>query len=127
MRILGPFNSGVGAGGAGVATNNATTTTQVVGRIAGIYVRYNDSCPATTDVVIKTVGTSPAIPSQTILTLTDANTDGFFMPRITPQDMTGADLIALTVLEPITIADFVNVTMAQADDACSVDVWLLLE
>jgi len=127
MRILGPINSGVGAGGAGVATNNATTTTQVVGCIAGIYVRYNDSCPATTDVTVKTVGTSPAIPSQTILTLTDANTPGLFLPRITPQDTAGADLIALTILEPITIADFVNVTMAQADDACSVDVWFLLE
>ena len=127
MRILGPINSGVGAGGAGVATNNATTTTQVVGCIAGIYVRYNDSCPGTTDVVISTVGASPAIPSQTLLTLTDNATAGLFLPRVTPQDAAGADLVALTILEPITISDFVKVTMAQADDACSVDVWLLLE
>jgi len=127
MRLLGPINSGIGAGGAGVATNNATTSTQVTGSIAGVYVRYNASCPATTDVIVKTVGASPAIPSQTFLTLTDKNTDGLFLPRITPQDTDGADLVGLTVLEPIAISDFVNVSMAQADDACSVDVWLLVE
>jgi len=127
MRLFGPINSGVGAGGAGVATNNATTTTQVVGRVAGVYVRYNHSCPNTTDVVIKTVGASPAIPSQTFLTLTNKNTDGLFMPRVTPQDADGVDLAALTVLEPVAISDFVNVTMTGANNADSVDVWFLLE
>jgi hypothetical protein len=127
MRILGPINSGVGAGGAGAATNNATTNARVDGRVVGVYVRYNHSCPNTTDVIVKTVGTSPAIPTQTFLTLANKNTDGLFMPRVIPHGTTGVALDALTIAEPVAISDFVNVSMAQANDADSVDVWLLVE
>lgn len=127
MRLLGPFNSGVGAGGAGAATNNYTTTTFIVGKVMGVYVRYNDAPPNTTDVIIKTVGTSPAIPTQTFLTLTNKNTDGLFMPRTIPQDTVGANLAALTVAEPVVIADKVNVSIAQANDGDSVDIWMLIE
>jgi hypothetical protein len=127
MRLLGPFNSGVGAGGAGAATNNYTTTTRVNGKVMGVYVRYNDAPPNTTDVIVKTVGTSPSIPTQTFLTLTNKNTDGLFMPRAIPQDTVGANLAALTVAEPVAIYDYVNVLIKEANDGDSVDVWLLLQ
>jgi len=127
MRLLGPINSGIGAGGNNAATNNYTTTFQVVGRVAGIYVRYNHTCPAGTDVTVSTVGTSPAIPTQTLLSLVNANTDGLFLPRVLADDIVGAELSDLTSAEPIAISDFVKVLIAQANNGDSVDVWLLLE
>jgi hypothetical protein len=127
MKLFGPINSGIAAGGAGVAGNNATTAQIVRGNVIGIYVRYNDACPATTDVIIKTVGTTPAMPTQTLLTLTNKNTSGLFLPRALPQDTSGANLAALTIAEPNPVFDNINVAVAQANDADSIDVWLFLE
>ena len=68
MKLLGPINTGVAAGGAGVATNNRTTTTKIEGLLIGVYVKYNDSPPAgTTDILVKTVGTSPDAPTSCVL------------------------------------------------------------
>ena len=129
MRLLGPVNSGaaVQTAGAGTGMANTSTSTRVDGRVAGIYVRYNDSCPNTTDVVIKTVGTSPAVPSKTFLTLTNKNADSLFMPRLVPQGVDGANLAALTACEPVAIFDYVNISIDGANTADSVDVWFLLE
>lgn len=126
MRIYGPFNSGTAAGADGVATANATTTTVITGRVIGLYVRYNDDPPAgTTDVTIATAGNSA--PALTLLTLTNAATSKWLWPRLTPQGVTGADLAALTVLEPAAISDNVKVTIAQANAGDSVDLWLLVD
>ena len=125
MDLFGPFNSGVTAGGAGVSTNNADTTVRLKGRMLGAYVRYNDTPPATTDVIIKTKGT--AAPSITFLTLTDKNTSGWFFPRIVPHDLVGVALAALAIAEPIPFDDFVNISIAQANDGDSIDVWLLVD
>jgi hypothetical protein len=127
MRLYGPINSGVGAGGAGVATNSATSTTPIAGKVLGAYVRYNHSCPATTDVTLSTLGDDPAIPTQTLLALTDANTDGLFLPRVIPQGTDGVDLAALTIAEPIAIVDFMVLEIAGANNGDSADVWLYLE
>lgn len=127
MRIAGPISSGIGAGGAGAATNNNSTSTVINGRVIGMYVRYNDAPPNTTDVIVKTVGTAPAMPSVTLLTLTSKNTSGLFMPRLIPHDALGVALAALTTGEPIPVFDNINVSIAEANDGDSVDVWLLLE
>lgn len=131
MRLYGPINSGAAAGSAGAATANSTTSTPIHGRPIGVYVRYNDSPPAgTTDVTVKTQGTSPAAPSLTFLTLTNAATDGYFYPRTIVHDLAGA---AVTLdgtneaYEPVAIADKVTVTIAGADAADSVDVWLFVQ
>ncbi len=130
MKYWGPLNSGVAAGGAGVATNNATSTVVLAGRVLAIYVRYNDNPPAgTTDVTIETAGTDGP-PSLTILTLTDAATDGYFYPRHQVHTEAGAGITydgANEVYEPVPIHDKVKVTIAQADNSDSVDVWFLLE
>ena len=128
MNVYGPINSGVAAGGAGVATNNANSTHVITGRVVGIYLRYNDAPPAaTTDVIIKTLGTDPSIPTYTLLTRTDSATDGLYLVRATPCGVTGVALAALTVLEPWPVADFVNVLIQQANNGDSVDAWLLIE
>ena len=126
MNLVGPINTGVAAGGAGTATANASTTQMVSGRVAGIYVRYNDSPPAgTTDVTVKTVGTSPAAPSYNFLVLTNAATDGWFYPQAQIHDTSGAAIAG--EYTPLLVHDYINVTVAQANNGDSVDVWLLVD
>lgn len=126
MSIHGPFNSGVAAGGAGVATANASTTVPLCGFVVRVYVKYNDAPPAaTTDVVIATLGTSPRPPAQTILSVANAATDGWFFPQALIHVNTTGAAVAATY-DWIAIDDFVNVNIAQADNGDSVDVWLLL-
>lgn len=125
--IFGPINSGLTTGGAGASASNASSNVRVNGKVNAIYVRYNDAPPATTDVIIKTVGTTPAIPTLTLLTLTDKNTSGLFRPRAVPHDTVGVALAALTIAEPYSIYDYVNVAVAGANDGDSVDVWIVLE
>jgi hypothetical protein len=123
MSVYGPFNSGAAVGGAGVATVNSTTGSPVDGIIYGVCVKYNDACPATTDVVIATSGS--AAPAFTLLTLTDKNTDGWFWPRITTQNLLGVD-VANTNSDFPMISDNVKVTVTGANAGDSVDVWLLV-
>ena len=127
MRSIGPLNSGAAVGTDGEATANTDSPVIISGRVVGVGVRYNDSPPATTDMVLKTKGTDPRVPTYTLLTLTNGCTDGFYMPRKTPQGVTGVDLAALTVLEPFPVDDYVNVLIDDANADDSVDVWLLLE
>lgn len=127
MRLAGPFNSGVAVGADGAATNNFSTDAVLQGVLLGAYVKYNDTPPNTTDVVIKTLGTeNGAPPSLTLLTLTNKNTDGYFYPRITPDDTSGVDLSALTILEPAPFSGKINISIAGANAGDSVDVWLFI-
>lgn len=128
MNLVGPLNSGDAAGSAGSATNNTDTTAVVSGRVLALYVRYNDSPPAgTTDVTVATAGTQH--PAVTILTLTDAATDGWFYPRAVAQDTAGADVTfdgTNELYTEIPICDYVNVKIDEANAGDSVDVWMLL-
>lgn len=123
VKVYGPLNTGVAAGGAGVATNNATSTVDINGAVFGVYIQYNDSPPAgTTDVTIATAGTSPKPPALTLLTVSNAATDGYFYPRVEMQDNTGS---GLSTYDLPLIADKVKVTIAQANNGDSADVWVL--
>lgn len=124
--MYGPINSGAAAGGAGSATANATSTTQLCGKIYGFYVRYNDSPPAgTTDVTIASAGTT--MPAITYLTITNGATDGIRLPRLAVVDTAGAAFAAQSIAEPQPIDDYLKVTIAQANAADSVDVWVFME
>lgn len=125
IRVAGPFNSGASVGGNGVATANATSKVEISGYVVGVYVKYNDAPPAgTTDVTIATLGTSPAAPSRTILTLTDTATDGWFYPQANVCSTAAANQAAIWTKIPI--ADYVKVTIDQANAADNVDVWLMI-
>ena len=131
MKVI-TINSGTAAGADGSATANSTTNNPVFGEIYGVYVKYNDSPPGTTDVTIATDGTtSGAHPAATILSLTDANTNGWFYPRIGVQTTAGAAMLfaagGTAVPGKIPTADFIKVTIAQANAGDSVDVWLLVD
>jgi hypothetical protein len=124
INLVGPINSGVASGGAGVATSNFTSDV-LNGKVVACYVKYNDSPPATTDVVIATSGAQ--CPAQSILTLTNKNASNWFYPRLVPQDILGVNLAALTVLEPVAICDKVKVAISDANNGDSVDVYLEIE
>lgn len=124
-NLIGPLSSGVAAGSPGSATANQTCTAVVNGKLLGIYVQYLDSPPATTDVTISTLGTSPAAPALTLLTLTDQATSKWVFPRALAQSEAGANLTGWYVELPI--CDLIKVTIAQANANDSVNVWMLVE
>ena len=125
-HVAGPFNSGAAVGGDGVATANTDSPIRLAGKVIGIYVKYNGSPPAgTTDVTIKAKGTSPAPPTYNLLVLTDGATDGWRYPQALIHTTAGAEIAG--EYTSLLIDDFINVTIAQANAADNVDVWLLLE
>ncbi len=130
MRIVGPINTGLTTGGAGVSTNNADTTQSICGLVAAVYIKYNGAPPAgTTDVTIATKGTSA--PAYNVLKISNAATDGLFLPRKATVDQAGAALLyaagGVGVADLIPVNDIVNVLIEGADDNDSADVWLYLK
>ncbi len=109
-------------GGAGTSTANKTSTKVVRGWIVGVYIQYDGSPPATSDVTIVGADITPA---QDIITVTDANTDDWFHPLHQAQDESGANLTGQGV--PIIVAERIKVTLAQANDDDGVTVTILYE
>ena len=120
--LYGPINSGAAVGADGAATVTAYSTTEIHGLIYAVYVKYNGDKPATTDVTISTKGTSPKVPSISILTLTDKNTDGLFLPRINAHSILG--VVDTSGDKHIPISDYLKIVVAQANTDDTVDVWL---
>jgi hypothetical protein len=94
-------------GAAGSAAGTTASTRPVNGRLLAVYVDFT-SQPATTDVTITSTG-----PTQSLLTLTNVNTDGWYYPRVLLQGITGANLT--TVYDALPIAAYVSVAVAQGD------------
>ena len=107
-------------GGVGVATANATSDGLINGIITRIYLEYIDSPPAaTTDVTIVEATNDPA---QTILTMTDAATDGWFPPMDAGVDEAGG---AILQYMPIAVNDKIKVTITGANNGDGVVVTLV--
>lgn len=101
------------AGGAGAATANASTARIVQGHIVAVYVAYTDSPPAgTTDVTIVEKTNSPAV---SILTISNAATDGWFYPRAAAVNQSNTAITNSS--ERIAVNDYIKATIAQANDA----------
>lgn len=126
IHTVGPLNSGAAVGGAGVATANQSSAVRIGGRLRGIYVKYNDAPPvATCDIAITTVGANNAPPTQTLLSIANAATNGWFYPA--PQLHTTAGVLIAGEYGQLLVDDLVNVKIDQANAADSIDVWLVLE
>lgn len=112
--------------GDGDATSTSLHT--IRGKIMAVYVKYASESAAGTDVEIKTSGNVGG--ENSILTLTDTNTSGWYYPR---HQVHGSDGTALTydgsnpVVEAPVINDLVQVVVAQATESKTVDVTLLME
>ena len=120
--IYGPFNSGAAVGADGAATITAYSTTKINGLIYSVYVKYNGDKPATTDLTISTKGTTPNVPSYPILTLTDKNTDGLFLPRTNAHSLLG--VVDTSGDKMLPISDYLKMVLAQANTDDSVDIWV---
>lgn len=96
------------AGSAGSATGSAKTVRAVEGRVVAVHLDYTTQ-PATTDVTLATANA----PVLTVLTVGDANADGWFFPRQLMDGTNGADLTG--VYEPLPVADNLTVSVAQGD------------
>lgn len=105
-------------GAAGSATGTANSQEPVNGRLLAVNVDYTTQ-PATCDVTIKALS-----PDLTFLTLTNANTDAWFYPRVVIDDTAGAD--AAGNYDAVPIHGYVNVAVAGGDPG-SVEVVLLVE
>ena len=123
MNLFGALNTGAAAGGAGVATANATSTVRVSGLILAVYVRYNDSPPAgTTDLVLTTAGST--MPAVTILSISNAATSGWFYP-VAQQHLASDGSLVSNEYNRLTIDDLAKITITGANNADSIDVWIL--
>lgn len=113
-------------GSAGSATVTTTSAEVIIGRVIGIGVVYRNSAAATTDVTVRTANKNLGLPDVTLLSLADATADVFVQgPFALGDDINGADITG--VYTAFTIADQVEVVMAQADAGDSVDVILVVE
>jgi hypothetical protein len=99
------------AGGAGASTAYAISDDIVDGLVLAVHIAYAGSPPATTDVIIVEANNSPAMP---ILTVSDANTDGWFQPMAAVEDTAGAAVT--NAVQQIPVSDYVKVTVDDADD-----------
>jgi len=125
IRYAGPFSSGAAVGANGAATANADTPI-ITGKLISAHIKYNDAPPAgTTDVVIKTKGTSPAAPEQTILSIANAATDVVKYPMLQACGADGAGIAGF--YSHIALHDVLNISIAGANAGDSVTVWLKLE
>jgi hypothetical protein len=124
MSVFGPITTAPAAGGAGVAAGTVISGHPARGFVAGIFVQYNDAPPAaTTDVGIKTKSASGSLPNIPLLTITNAATDGYFIPQVAT--VTAAN-VATGQYSPFYIEDYVQVDLAGANDGDSVSIWLYM-
>ncbi len=129
INMIGPINSGAAVGSNGSATSSAVTGQALSGRVLGAYVKYNDSPPAgTTTATIASNNVS--YPGQTILSIVNAATSGWFYPRVAVHSNAGAAVTydgTRPIYEPQAICDNVKVTISGANAADNIDVWVILE
>lgn len=128
--LVGPLSSGAAAGGAGVATANATSSIIIKGRVLSVYIEYLGTPPAgTTDATVATAGVS-ALPAVTIVTLANAATDIVKYPRVGVHKTDGTNATydgTNQIFEPQYIHDKVTVTIAGANDADYINAYLVIE
>ena len=86
-------------GSAGAAGGTAVKGVDAPCRIRGIFLDYDPSAPATTDLTITTGD------GRTVLTRTNSATDGFFRPQENLDDVLGVDIPGTETAGP-RFADF---------------------
>lgn len=128
MNLVGPYNSGVAAGSAGLATANTDYSTKINGKVKAVYIDFKGTTPPnTTDVTVRTKGTNPSAPSLTILKSENINTDGWFFPCAQKHLNTTGAAISDVYTDGMPINDSINVLIEGANADNNADVWLLVE
>ena len=117
------------SGGAGSSTGSATSGTPVKGIIAGVLFNFHSSTAAAS--IVSTLATKGTLaPAYNLLVRTHSVSAGPFSPTFVSQDTTGANLTydgTHTVVADMAVDDFVTLSIAGANNADQVDVYILLE
>ena len=121
------LSSGTAVGGAGTSTKNTDTPNRVMGEILAVHLTYIDSPPgATTDVTLATSAEIGGV--QTILSIVNAASTGWFYPRIETEDILGASNTfdgTQVVYTEFAVVDKLNLKIAQANVGDSVDAIII--
>lgn len=117
------------ASGAADVSGDATATTRspVNGIIRAIELVYTASSHANTDVVIKEEGSTT---DTTILSLSNANTSGWFYPHNYAESIAGSDLTydgAEEIPVPFYVNRLLTITIADQTEDKSVTAYIYLE
>jgi len=112
----------------GTATGNETITSArpLNGIVRGVYIDYQVTPNAATDVVLATTNA----PAKTVLTVTNNATDGWYYPHAIMQDDAAADVTydgTNEIYVPIAINDYLSITTTGADSDQETTVYVLLE
>lgn len=108
------------------ASGTQADTRNVAGELKGIYVKYTGQ-PGTCVVAVRTKGSNS--PSQALLTLTAANTSGWFRPLVAQNKTDGSAAlyaVGFPVLAEIVVDDFIEVAVSSGA-AGNVEVWAQVE
>ena len=114
------------SGSDGSATGSATTKGTITGKVLAVHLDYSASQPATTDVVVATAHA----PVNTILTVSDNKTDGWYYPRHQMDSEAGAALTydgTHPVNEPVPVDDQITVSVDQGNDGETVKATIVIE
>lgn len=98
------------AGSAGSATGSGTLTIDRVGYLEWIYIDYDGSAPATTDV---TIANSATPPGGNVLVATNSATDTLYLPRGKPVDNAGSAIT--NAHSRFAVGGPLSVSVAQCD------------
>jgi len=113
-----------GAGGAGASSGSAIEPVPN-SFLHAIYFDFHDSAPATLDTTVKSPGNSD-LPSVTVLTLTDTNTDAWVYPRRQIEDNTGAQVTG--AYDKYFLSGSISIEIAQGDVLTDeVVAWVIIE
>jgi hypothetical protein len=129
INYLGPINSGAAVGANGSATSSALTTGLVNGKVTGVYIKYNDAPPAGT--CTATIATANVnYPGQTVLSVVNAATSGWFFPRVAVHSNAGAAVTydgTRPIYDAQPVHDQLKITISGVNAADNIDVYLLIE
>ena len=106
------------------------STSSIRGKIKAIHVVYDATSNAATDITIKTKSNVTEGADQTVLTLTNNNTSGWYYPRTPAQDNTGNDVTFDGSNEIYTeFVSFGNMELTQAQNTAEkgTTAYILLE
>jgi hypothetical protein len=124
MQKIGHKTFTVTASGAdGSATGSNTTPFGAIsGELISVHLAYSAGMPATCDVVLTRVADG-AIPAETLLTVSNNNTDGWYYPRAIA--VTSANTNIAGAYSRFGLANHVQAAIAQGNDIETVTVTIL--
>jgi hypothetical protein len=125
----GPFTVTCNSAGAGVSLGIVDTPAPIQGKVKLVLFDFHSSTAVGSIVTtLKTKGT--LAPSYNILVRTNSVSAGPFQPTFVSQDTTGTDRTydgTRKIPAPIPVNDFLSMTVAGANSADQIDVYIMVD